>query len=294
MAIPVSSSTSNSKIAATSLVWAVLGLGLYGSVVLTGRVPYGTGINQDQKNYITQQHYLMDKTSPFDLVLAGSSMAAKVKVQYLDNRAYNLGVPGGSPQTGLQIILKAQRVPKVVVCELSPTLHLGPDNVVLARLLDPTGYAVSERFPFLRQEFQPTNVLLSKLKKKSLDDEGTVTSSATKIAIADAVQMNKDEPKPEDKAKFATHLRETRELLRQIKERGSRVVLLELPVAAEVDATRRMRYYHGEIVREFPVSDYEWLLPLAGEEVQTTDGIHLVPAQAAKVARALVALLPAK
>ena len=61
--------------------------------------------NQLQQNYSYAQDFIYEKKTPN--IIVGSSMAARMKNEFLADNYYNLSFGGGSVLTGLEIIKRS-------------------------------------------------------------------------------------------------------------------------------------------------------------------------------------------
>src|SRR5262245_61655019 len=81
---------------------------------------------------IALNRYLTEKVP--DVVLLGSSLTARIREEYFETlQVRNLAIGGGSPLTGLRIILNnRQKLPKVILIETN-LLSMGADERLVQR-----------------------------------------------------------------------------------------------------------------------------------------------------------------
>lgn len=282
----MTSSTSNSKdIWVPSLGLAAVFVLGYAILAHSGKLPSGKGVSQYQQNWVTMEKFSADRMPQVQAVLCGSSMTQTLKPQLIDNRFYNMGVLGTSALTGLTIVNRSVNKPKVVFIEMGLPVANGVETAMIASIESPYHKWVAANAKFLRQDYQPSDILLSQFKKKNV---GGADFPASADAIAGQVKRHTPllvgaELTMMDRVFAGLH-----EEIDRAKANGVKVVLLEMRCSEAVEATAKMRAIWDRIQREFPESEYTWSKPLQPSDVITSDGIHLVPSVAARVSQALV------
>lgn len=281
----MTSSTSNSKeIWRPSLALAVILIAIYAVLVRIGKVPSGQGISQYQLNWVTMEKFAADGMPGVEAVICGSSMGQTLKPQLVDQRFYNLSILGTSGLTGLKVVNASRNRPRVVFVEMSHTLVTGYDKTSLTSMMSPYRRWVASNAKFLRQDYQPTDILLSKFKRRGL---GGADNPASEAVLAAAVKRHTPLFEPFEDYSFEGTVRGMKAAIADVEAKGSRVVLLELLAAPEVEATPKFQHVRRRIAEEFG-ANYTWLRPLAPTDVVTSDGIHLVPSVAARVTKTLI------
>ncbi len=261
----------------------------YAVLVQAGSIPGGDGISQLQANMVRMQRALYS-SERHSAVLVGSSLAANVKVERLDSDFMNLGINGGSSQTGLELLLSAHRSPKIVMIEISESCKRGLDKDALANLASPRANQISTLMPFTLQEYQPANVLLSRLKgKRTQESDDTVSEDVRLNAVK---RWASEHEQPYDAALVDVFKREFALIRSQIERLGNKGVeclLVYIPQDDEVDSKPAMMQFKDLIMKEFPMKTYHWLVePGLDVPWRTNDGIHLVPSQSRIFAEQLV------
>ncbi|MBL8047352.1 MAG: hypothetical protein JNJ45_01595 [Chthonomonas sp.] len=267
---------------------ALLLVASYGLLVQSGKVPSGQGVSQYQLNWVTLEKFATDPMPQVEAVICGSSMGQTLKPQLIDKRFYNLSVLGTSGLTGLKAVNASPNKPRLIFVEMSFTLANGVETQMLNSMLSPYHKWVAEHAKFLRQDYQPTDILLSKFRRKSLAGQD---NPASPEAIAGAVRRHTVPTPAWETNNLETVISGLKTEIATAQARGCKVVLLEMLASAEVEATPKFVGIRERIAREFPQGEYTWSQPMQQADVVTSDGIHLVPSKAAEVSRALIEAL---
>lgn len=232
-----------------------------------------------------------------DLVLAGSSVAWRLKEEYFSRaRVRNLALAGGSPVTGLAIVAKQKSLPKIVLIETNVLTRLADDALIAkfsggarteALLLRPVRTAVAA---YETWNHTPPNAADARAERDRLLKEPP-SKFDNKIYLDRAVQqMNDDDPTGPARVNVAR----IRELVDDIERRGSRALLLEIPFAAEIEDSRMVRMSKAIVHAAFP--DRGRWLPINPpmSELRWADGVHLDERSALLVVRAIESALAAR
>lgn len=236
---------------------------------------------------ITLNRYVQEPTP--DVVLVGSSIAWRLKEEYFSRKGVrNLALAGGSPVTGLEIVAKQPRLPKVVLIETNP-------------LSRPVDRALVERFagrqhsdPFLRPvrtaiaayetwNHAPPDPARARAAQERLLKEPP-SGFDNRVYVARAVkEMNAEDP--------AAAVRENiiliKQLIAEIERRGARAFLVAIPFAPEIERTRAVTVTR-EIVRDaFPDRDAWLSMDAPPAELRWADGVHLDERSSLIVVRAI-------
>jgi hypothetical protein len=246
---------------------------------------------------VTLNRYV-DEPVP-DVVLVGSSLTFRLSEAYFATpRVRNLALAGGSPVTGLEIVANQQKLPRIVLVETN-VLSRGVDEALVERfsadghrqplLSRPirTAIAAYENFvhaPVAHAEIEPE---LRRLLDAPPDDFDNRVYVERAISVMDA-----EDPTAEADANVQRIAR----LIGSLEQRGTRVFLIELPLAPQVRQTRSARVTRDIVHRAFPDSG-RWLdIRLDAKDLRWADGVHLDERSAILVVRyldtALAAILP--
>jgi hypothetical protein len=222
-------------------------------------------------------------------VLVGSSVTWRLKEEYFAQPGVrNLALAGGSPVTGLEIVARQSRLPKVVLIETN-VMSRSVDPTLVARF---TGKELSEMF------LRPvrTAVAVYELWNHAPPDPARVrttlegllgqppSSFDNRVYVERAVeQMNTEDPAAAARANVVV----IRQLIAEIEQRGAKALLIEIPLAPEIEETRSAKVTR-DIVREAFPDGNTWLTIVAPPaQLRWADGVHLDERSALVVARAI-------
>lgn len=236
---------------------------------------------------ITLSRYLREPLP--DIVLTGSSIAFRLKEEYFATpKVRNLALAGGSPVTGLEIVVNQPDVPGVVLVEAN----------VLGRPIDAAlveRYVRGDREPLF---FRPVRVLVAayeQLRHAPLTYQQVAPDLRRLVAqppgefdnriyMDRAVQQFNSEDPTDMTRSNATRIGE---LIRILEQRGARVLLFELPYAEPIEGSRAAKITREIVHAAFPDSK-RWLsIEVNRSELRWADGVHLDERSAVIVTQAL-------
>lgn len=242
---------------------------------------------------ITLSRYLRESVP--DIVLVGSSMTWRLKEEYFATPGLrNLALAGGSPVTGLEVVANQPRLPKIILVEMN-VLSRQTD----AEIVDRYSRGASE--PWF---FRPVRAAVAAYEQRR---HAPLTHDEVRLKLRQAVEQP-----PSDfdnralveraRAQFdaedptettRSNSRRIGELIRILEQRGTRVLLFELPYAGPIEHTR-FAVSTREIVHAAFPDPKRWLpVQMNLAELRWADGIHLdersAIVTAAAVERALAA-----
>ena len=241
---------------------------------------------------VTLNRYLQEPVP--DIVLVGSSVAWRLKEEYFSRpRIRNLALAGGSPVTGLEIVARQASLPKTVLIETN-VLSRESDGALIERFSHGAGAATSLLRPvrtavaaYETWNHAPPDPAEARAERDRLLGQPP-DAFANRVYLERAVeQMNKGDPTVPARANVVR----MRQLIDDLRRRGTRVFLIELPFAAEIEGSRLVRT-SGAIVHEaFP--DQALWLPIdpPRSELRWADGVHLDERSALIVVRAVESAL---
>lgn len=269
----------------TALATCAVVLGLYTALIGAGKVPPGEGVSQAQMNVVRLQRMIEDPSIRPEVVLAGSSIAANLKVQAIDPSFLNLGVYGGSTQDALDAVLKSGKTPKLVIVEMTFWISRGLDPKLDHTLSDPANRFLYRNFPFVRPEYQPVNVALSAVKRRR-EPPNSVPSEAAQKATAERLIANTNF---DTKGKILQDVEWIKDAVAKLESRGVRVIYVDLPIDPTIENSAG--YSMNKALWHDAIGDESKFARFPGSEsLRATDGWHLVRNDAKKVAKWLVSL----
>jgi hypothetical protein len=213
-----------------------------------------------------------------DVVLVGSSLTFRLKEGYFSTpRLRNLGLAGGSPVTGLEIVANQPRLPKIILVETN-VLSRSADTALVKNysktnnagplFFRPIRTAVAAYENWVHAPLnhaQISNSLDRLLNQPPSDfDNRTYVDRALQ-------QWNAEDPT----AAVQVNVQRIAQLIPAIERRGARVLFFELPCSTQLEGSR-----FAEITREIVHTAFadpgQWLhIDYARGELRWADGVHL-------------------
>lgn len=249
------------------------------------------------QNLIASESVAYDAT-PADCVLVGTSLTVAIELGdgTPDNgapRFFNLAYAGGSLSTGLSLIEAAELVPRCVVVE---TNFLGSplDQSHLDAIFHPVWQPLKKVLPGMKHENQPLNMLLTAARSFSGQSAAPLTLRKSPDRSNDPVYQARlrgqldfhDTISVQRVQQQALHLGKA---VRSLAQRGSKVFLLQMPVAAEVEAHPHYGVVKSALERQdFAQQANIDFVHIQAKGLATTDGIHLDRASLQVVERELL------
>lgn len=254
---------------------------------------YYTIPGQQRANYLHAQTFVHD-APPDARVIVGSSMADRLDELKLGHDHVKLAFPGGGPFTGLEIIRRTGRRPPVVWIESNVILR-DAEVDLLENVLSPWRRGLRDRSPVFKEEGRPSNygvgfakAVIGKVCKLASSVSGGVPKSAdaSQHAMDTAVfdDIMKENRAHLDRQPAAADLAQRVERLGkyvdELTAAGSKCVWFEMPIDASLRNLAEPAAIRKALTERFPSGKYRWLDLSRATPYQTTDGIHLVPADA--------------
>ena len=268
-------------------------------MALLEALPPGQPVAQNQwaANRITAERFLL--ADGFDTVLVGSSVTNHLPSAQLGAGLTNLGMAGVTALSGLELVLahvRAQGRTQGRVAIETNFLYWHDDHALVTGALAPLRRWLLRALPAARTENQPLNVLLRLTKRGGDAPAGAPADAAQASAMItvreaevarQAVELAGPLPEPD----WSDALARLQAMVAELRSRGLRVAFYEMPIDPRLMDAPRQVAERAELKRRFP--DVAWLEVPRAEGADTTDGIHLAPAAAARTAAQLRAALAA-
>lgn len=224
-----------------------------------------------------------------DIVMVGSSITFRLKEEYFATpRLRNLALAGGSPVTGLEIVGNQPQLPGIILVEAN----------VLTR---PTDTALVDRYSRGDTEplfFRPVRAAVAAyeqrlhapltheqvaLNLRKLVEQPPSDFDSRVYADRALQQFNAEDPADavRDNAKRIEGL------IQGMEQRGTRVLLFELPYSGPIESSRAAKITREIIHARFPDPD-RWLrIDVNRSDLRWADGVHLDERSAVIVAQAM-------
>lgn len=242
---------------------------------------------QQRANYLRAQQFVHDP--PADAkVICGSSMSDRLDAVKLGADHVKLTFPGGGPLTGLELIQKTGRTPSVVWVETNVILRAAEKDL-LDDALSAWRRELRERSPIFKEEGRPSEFGVGFLKAVATKAAKTLEKPKAAAALDqdtfnDVMRANREhldrQPDPKD---LATKVAWIGTVIDDLQTKGSKVILFEMPFDQSLTGLAEPTAVRKALHDRFPKDRYRWLDLTQAEAWQTTDGIHLPPAEADKV-----------
>ena len=213
-----------------------------------------------------------------DVVLVGSSLTFRLKEGYFSTpRLRNLGLAGGSPVTGLEIVANQPRLPKIILVETN-VLSRSADTALVKNysktdnagplFFRPIRTAVAAYENWVHAPLshaQISNSLDRLLNQPPSDFDNRTYVDRT------LQQWNAEDPT----AAVQVNVQRIAQLIPAIERRGARVLFFELPCSTQLEGSR-----FAEITREIVHTAFadpgQWLhIDYSRVELRWADGVHL-------------------
>jgi hypothetical protein len=224
-----------------------------------------------------------------DIVLVGSSLTYRLNAAYFASPSLeNLALAGGAPVTGLAIVANQRDLPKIILVE-SNILSRPADEALIERYAK----GASEYPLFLR----PIRALVAAGEnlahapksrdqlREELDRLLAQPPSAFDNSVYVARVLREQDEDPT--AAVRANVERMKQLIAMVEQKGTRVLLFELPELPEVERARAVAITHAIVHAAFPNND-RWLhVDVPGDELRWADGFHLDRRSAVIFARAM-------
>lgn len=242
---------------------------------------------QQRANYLHAQQFVHE-TAAEAKVICGSSMADRLDGSKLGADHVKLTFPGGGPLTGLELIHGTGRTPPLVWVETNVILREAEQDL-LDDALSAWRRELREKSPIFKEEGRPSEFGVGFLKAAATKACKVLEKPATaagidKDTLADVMKANRKhldrKPDPKD---LATKIARLGTLIDELQKKGSKVILFEMPYDQSLTELAEPVAVRKALHERFPSDRYRWLDLKQAEAWQTTDGIHLPPAEADKV-----------
>ena len=246
------------------------------------------------RNRVIAERYL-DGSVP-RAAIAGSSLAFRLSPDFLEidelgSDIYDLAFGGGSAATGLEVILRRDKLPQIVFVELNIG-YRGSDPALLDEVVAEPRQTMRRYLPAFRLENRPVDLVVASLANglrslrrppEGADEPDPVDFGKRLAATLAEMSAVSDTQKSAVELGFGR----LQELIDRVHERNVRVILMQLPVDPAVQRSPMEVYTRAQARSRFPEVRYEWWAIPEQEAYRTDDGQHLTRASGRRLARVL-------
>lgn len=237
---------------------------------------------------ITFNRYISESIP--DVVLVGSSLTFRLKEEYFETPGVrNLALAGGSPVTGLEIVVNQPRLPKLILVEAN-VLSRATDTATVEKyarggdggpwLFRPIRTAVAG---YESQRHAPlSHADVSAMLNQRLKEPPASFDNHTYVDRA-LQQANEQDPTVASRA----NAERIAQLMVTARQKGARVLLFELPVSAELETARFASITRAIVHARFS-DPAQWLkVDFDRPQLRWPDGNHLDERSAVLVAQSI-------
>jgi hypothetical protein len=249
---------------------------------------------QQRANYLRAQNFMHD--SPADArVIVGSSIADRLPDQALGRSHVKLAFPGGGAFTGLEIIRHSGRRPPVLWIETNMIMR-DTEADLLDNAVAPWRMELRNRSAVFKEEGRPSNFGVGIAKAavaKACKVGGSLSGSAAPgpgaakspaqdgVMLEDVMKANRAHfDRPPDGADLAKRVERLAGFVDELTRAGCQCVFFEMPIDASLANLAEPAAVRKALGERFPHATYHWLEFDSSRAYQTSDGVHLVPADA--------------
>ena len=258
---------------------------------------------QQRANYLRAQQFVHDSPASANVVV-GSSMANELNPEILGPGFVKLTFPAGGSFTGLDIIHQTGKRPPILFIE-SNTLMRDTDKGLADDATSPWRRKLRDASPVFKEEGRPSNYQVGFLNAWV----GRICNGVTKVlhggkkakpaaeppmdasVMENVMRANREHlNRPPSETDLAARTQRLGEIVDALTSAGTKCIFFEMPIdptlmdLAEPAAVRRA------MELRFPRDRYPWLPIDLSADYKTSDGIHLVEADANEVTRKIVSL----
>lgn len=227
--------------------------------------------SQFDQNLMKSQSFLYTGFQP-DVVIVGSSIAARLTNHPKD--WYNLAFAGGSSFTGLEIVQRSNKHPKIVLVETN-VLTVARDERLLDSLFFPIVSKARGRFPSLREQYKPTHVLVTELPG---GESKPAAHGLSGDRFTEQVERRLGELRVPLQADSTSGIaRRLADAVKKLQAKGCRVVFFEVPEYEQSEHLARPEAIRAKLHELFPDNEYAWVPHVDWSNFHTTDAVHLDP-----------------
>lgn len=245
-------------------------------------VTWDTELHLANGNRIKAERFVFGELPTDATVIAGSSLAYRIAPDSFPQGTANLGFGGLSIHDGMALVLRSGQKPARVLVETN-VIFRDPDPGFIDALFAPGLYQLREALPIMREEHQPSGILLGRLRAAAMarmanePGEEAPTGPPDPVMYAENAAKYAEAPSSAERARFAALLQEN---VTMLEERGVEVIFFEMPID-EALSNSPLAAAGRELVQElFPKHPYLHLQ--ADGPWRTTDGLHLHKGDAAR------------
>ena len=254
-----------------SLLIFLLLFAAYNLFLLIAKPAASKGQHQWQQNVIAAQEYVYHHQGA-PVVIAGSSLSARMDKEMLPGTFHNISFSGGSIFTGLEILRHCEHKPKLVLIELNIILR-DTDPAMTESIFRPVLYDLRKALPALEEKYQPLNILAPMLIKPG---KAKATKAPDKALYDTLIAKRiRDYNVLPDEKKLSANINKLKEYMNELREAGCRVVLYTMPIDCKLVSLPAYTTLMDHLRSSFPEGENIWLPNPDCSQYTYNDGEHL-------------------
>jgi hypothetical protein len=172
------------------------------------------------------------------VVLVGTSITGRVLPEFFKEQGlevYNLGLDGCIPRTGLELVLKKDKLPKIILLEApSYPRDRRANDIEILEAIQGITFKLGRFLPIVRASSRPSSILYSLLKKKqdARADTGALPGKGVPTvpsAVPAAVPVQASGQTPEVINDPEIEIKSLEQTIGSLTARNVEVILVRLP-----------------------------------------------------------------
>ena len=250
-------------------------------------------LNQRQGNLVKCQEYVFRDCESAEHIITGSSMAYRLRDEFLPPSYYNLALGGQSSFIGLELVNRSPSTPKVVFVEMNTVLRSFSTSLIDG-IFERPNYDVKKNVLITRDKFQFIPFLINQANQcfSKSDAQTKSTNSDPKIdqaTLRKRVDLQKASySKLPSQEKMQWGFDRLDKSIAALENKNIRIVFFEMPMHPELRDSKLFSTLRKQLSERFPPSEYQYILVQEPRNFTTTDGLHLIDSSAKKMAEYLV------
>lgn len=256
---------------------------------------------QQRANYVRAQQFVHDSPASANVVV-GSSMANELNPEILGPGFVKLTFPAGGSFTGLDIIHQTGKRPPVLFIEIN-TLLRDSDKGLAEEATSPWRRKLRDASPVFKEEGRPSNFQVgflnawvsrichgvTKVLNGGKKAEPAAQQPVDASVMENVMRANREHlDRPPSEADLSARTKRLGDIVDALTKAGTKCVFFEMPFDPTLMDLAEPLAVRKAMVARFPHDRHTWLHIDLGGDYQTSDGIHLVKADADKASRRLV------
>lgn len=229
---------------------------------------------QYQLNVIRAQKYVYDTKRTSSTVMLGTSLSGQLPIP---DSIYHLSFPGLNIADGIEVIKAANILPRTVFIETNYFFR-DPSESFTSLFTNEINNQAKIWLPGMRDQNQPANILLSKLKpEKKVTERPSPDKDAVAPALYEKLLARQEVLyKQVDTALVNRGVDRLSAFVEKITASGAQVCFFEMPIALQLESSPQCMIVREKLQERFGHQANVHFLPVpANHQYQTTDGIHL-------------------